>query len=53
MPLKRGDSAEIERLMKSGADANEEDAMASPLHWAAMNGHVESVAVLLSYCAAL
>jgi cytochrome c2 len=50
---KKGDTAEIERLMKSGADANEEDAMASPLHWAAMNGHVEAVALLVAYGAAL
>jgi cytochrome c len=43
---KKGDAAEIEQLMSSGADANEEDAMASPLHWAAMNGHADAVAIL-------
>lgn len=43
---KAGDAAEIKRLLSSGADANEEDPMASPLHWAAMNGHSEVVKVL-------
>ena len=43
---KKGDTAEIERLLKSGADANEEDAIASPLHWAAMNGHTDALSVL-------
>jgi ankyrin repeat protein len=44
---KKGDTAEIERLMASGADANEEDAMASPLHWAAMNGHDDAMKLLV------
>ena len=43
---KAGDAAEIEALLSSGADANEEDPMASPLHWAAMNGHTDAVNVL-------
>lgn len=43
---KSGDTAEIERLLASGSDANEEDPMASPLHWAAMNGHAAAVKVL-------
>jgi cytochrome c len=44
---KSGDTTEIERLLASGSDANEEDPMASPLHWAAMNGHAAVVTVLL------
>ncbi len=43
---KKGDVAEIERLLASGADLNEADEIASPLHWAAMNGHVDAVALL-------
>jgi len=45
---KAGDIAEIERLLASGADANEDDALASPLHWAAMNGHEAAVATLVA-----
>ena len=44
---KKGEAAEIQRLLASGADANEEDAIASPLHWAAMNGHVAAVNLLV------
>lgn len=43
---KAGDTAEIARLLASGLDANGEDTMASPLHWAAMNGHSEAVRLL-------
>lgn len=43
---KRGDVEEIERQLASGADANEPDTHASPLHWAAANGHVAAVKVL-------
>ena len=43
---KKGDTAEVERLLASGADANEEDPMASPLHWAAMNGHAPVIKIL-------
>lgn len=43
---KKGDTAEVERLLASGANANEDDTMASPLHWAAMNGHAAAVKVL-------
>lgn len=45
---KRGDVAEIDRLLKSGVDANEPDPMASPLHWAAMNGHSAAVTLLVT-----
>ena len=50
---KKGDIAGLEELMASGADANEEDAMASPLHWAAMNGHAEAVKILTAHGAQL
>jgi cytochrome c2 len=43
---KKGDLAEIERLLATGADANEDGAMASPLHWAAMKGHAGVVKLL-------
>lgn len=43
---KSGDTAEIARLIGSGADLNEAEAMASPLHWAAMNGHASVVTLL-------
>ncbi len=43
---KRGDVAEIERLLASGTDANEQDPSASPLHWAAAFGHVDAVELL-------
>lgn len=43
---KKGDIAEIERLIASGADINEPGSMISPLHTAAMNGHAEAVRVL-------
>lgn len=42
-----GNDAEVERLIQAGVDLNEEDALASPLHFAAMNGH-ESVVLLLA-----
>ena len=45
---KKGDAVEIKRLLSSGGDANEVDPMASPLHWAAMNGHTEVVQVLVA-----
>jgi len=45
---KKGDVAEIDRLLKSGVDANESDPMASPLHWAAMNGHSAAVGLLVT-----
>ena len=48
-----GETEEIERLLKSGADANEQDALASPLHWAAMNGHAEAVVLLVAHGAAV
>ena len=50
---KSGDTAEIERLIASGADLNEADAMASPLHWAAMNGHASAVTLLTNHGADL
>ncbi len=43
---KKGDMSEIERLLAEGVDANEEDPIASPIHWAAMNGHAAAVTVL-------
>jgi cytochrome c2 len=43
---KIGDVAEIEQLLASGLDANEADPVASPLHWAAMNGHAAAVKLL-------
>lgn len=45
---KKGDETEISNLIASGADPNESDGLAYPLHWAAMNGHVASVEVLLA-----
>lgn len=45
---KKGDVAEIERLLASGVDANDSDGLASPLHWAAMNGHADAVILLVS-----
>lgn len=50
---KKGDTAEIERLLNSGEKANEQDAIASPLHWAAMGGHADAVALLASRGAAI
>ena len=50
---KSGETEEMERLLKSGADANEKDALASPLHWAAMNGNSEVVVLLLAHGAAV
>ena len=43
---KTGDAEEVGRLLAAGADANEENSMASPLHWAAMKGHSAVVKVL-------
>jgi len=43
---KKGDLAEIERLLAAGADVNEADPMASPIHYAAMRGHADAVALL-------
>jgi cytochrome c2 len=45
---KKGDVAELERLLASGADANEPDGLASPLHWAAMNGHSDALILLVA-----
>ncbi|NKB50627.1 MAG: c-type cytochrome [Rhizobiaceae bacterium] len=44
--VRKGDVAEIERLIDSGADLNEAGAMASPLHFAAMNGQSDIVTLL-------
>ena len=45
---KKGDVEEIERLLASGADPNEQDTLASPLHWAAANGHPDAVNAVAS-----
>ena len=50
---KLGDVAAIERLIDAGADVNEADSMASALHYAAMRGHAEAVALLASHGAEL
>jgi cytochrome c len=50
---KKGDVAEIERLLASGVSANEEDPMASPLHWAALNGHIAAARLLVDNGASL
>ncbi len=50
---KIGDNAEIERLLALGADVNEADPMALPLHWAAMNGHNATVELLAAHGADL
>jgi cytochrome c2 len=44
---KKGNVAEIERLLDAGGDPNEPDTMLPPLHLAAMSGHVEAVQLLL------
>ena len=36
---KNGDLAQVEQLLANGEDVNETDGIASPIHWAAMNGH--------------
>jgi cytochrome c2 len=43
---KKGDVAEMERLLASGVDVNEPGGLGAPLHWAAMNGHSDAVALL-------
>ena len=44
---KSGDIDLIRQLISDGGDVNEPDALATPLHWAAMNGHADAVALLL------
>jgi cytochrome c2 len=43
---KKGDVAELERLLDAGGDVNETDSFAPPLHLAAMIGHVGAVQLL-------
>lgn len=50
---KSGDIAALKAALDGGADANEEDAMASPLHWAAMRGYVDAITLLADKGAAL
>ncbi len=50
---RNGDVNEIQRLLNAGADANEADLVASPLHWAAMKGHSAAVQLLAEHGAAL
>jgi len=46
---KNGHVEEVERLIKAGADVNEQDGKgATPLHYASENGHVEVITVLLA-----
>jgi cytochrome c2 len=45
---KKGNVAEMERLLASGADVNEPGGLGTPLHWAAMNGHVDAVKLLVA-----
>lgn len=48
-----GDVGQIEQLLADGADIDEEGEMASPLHFAAMGGHVDAVRLLAKRGAAL
>ena len=42
-----GDAAEVERLVKAGADVEQQDAAGKrALHWAARHGHVEVIRTL-------
>jgi len=50
---KKGDTAEVERLLSLGAEVNEPDGIATPIHWAAMSGHDDTVRVLLEAGAGL
>lgn len=43
---KKGDLAEVERLLDGGEDVNAADGIATALHWAALNGHAEVVDLL-------
>lgn len=43
---KKGDLAELERLLDAGEDVNESDSFAPPLHLAAMFGHVGAIQLL-------
>ena len=46
---KNGDLEEVERLLAMGEDANDADSVASALHWAALNGHDDIVALLVEH----
>ncbi|MDU8914081.1 ankyrin repeat domain-containing protein [Aestuariicoccus sp. MJ-SS9] len=50
---RKGDVAEIARLLEAGADVNEPGSLALPLHFAAMAGHAEAVALLAAQGARL
>jgi cytochrome c2 len=43
---KSGDADLVEKLLNEGADIDETDKFGTALHWAALNGHAEVVAVL-------
>ena len=44
----RGDTGEVERLIREGEDVNRKDENGSSLiHWAAWNGHIDTVELLL------
>jgi len=45
---KKGDVSELNRLLEEGADVNEPGGLGAPLHWAAMNGHVDAVRLLVA-----
>ena len=46
---KRGDTGEVERLIREGEDVNKKDEHGgeSPIHWAAVRGHTDTVKLLL------
>jgi cytochrome c2 len=43
---KSGDAALVEKLLNDGADVNEADTFGTPLHFAALSGHADVVALL-------
>jgi cytochrome c len=50
---KVGDVPELERLIASGADIDAIEVFAAPLHWAALNGHPETIDALVAHGANL
>lgn len=46
---KAGDLVQVEQLLSDGNDASEADGIATPIHWAAMNGHAEVITALADH----